>query len=152
MARYAASYDFAQDPDRIYGILSDVERMSEFIPLCKRSEVLSRQTTADTEEILADFMLRYRQVGFELAFDLALTLNPAERRIFAASTETSFGSGSASWTVTGVGRAGSQVLFESDYKVRSPLIRVFFGRRLLLQGMDRIMARVRQRAEARAGW
>ena len=152
MAKYAASYDFAQEPDRIYGILSDVERMSEFIPLCKRSQVLSRQATADTEEILADFLLRYRRIEFELAFDLVLTLQPSERRITAASTETSFGSGSASWTVTGAGRAGSRVLFESDFRVRSPLIRVFFARRLLLQSMDRVMDRVRQRAEARAGW
>jgi ribosome-associated toxin RatA of RatAB toxin-antitoxin module len=151
MAKYAASYDFPQEPDRIYGILSDVERMSEFMPLCKRSQVLSRQTTADAEVIQANFLLRYRQVGFERDLDLILTLWPGQRRIEVATTDTTFASGSARYTVNAVGRAGSRVLFETEYKIKNLFVRLFFGRRLLLRGMDRIMDRVRQRAEMSAG-
>jgi ribosome-associated toxin RatA of RatAB toxin-antitoxin module len=152
MAKYTASYEFSQDPDCIYAILSDVERMSEFMPLCKRSQVLSRQTTADAEAVEANFLLRYRQIGFERSFDLVLTFHPVERCVEVATTDTAFGSGVARCTVTGVGRSGSRLVFETDYRIRNLFLRLFFGRRLLLQGVGRVMDRVRQRAETLSGW
>lgn len=151
MAKYTASYDFPQDPDSIYGILSDVERMSEFMPLCKRSQVLSRRTTADAEVIEANFLLRYRQIDFESEFDLVLTLRPAERLIEVATTGIALGSGSARCTVTGSGRSGSRLLLETDYRIRNLFVRLFLARRLMRHGMERIVDRVRQRAEALAG-
>lgn len=151
MAKYTASYEFSQDRDCIYGILSDVERMSEFMPLCKRSQVLSRRATADAEVVEANFLLRYRQIGFERSFDLILTLRPGERCVEVATTDTGFGSGFARCTVTGMGRSGSRVVFDSDYKIRNLFLRLFFGRRLLLQGVSRVMDRVRQRAETLSG-
>jgi ribosome-associated toxin RatA of RatAB toxin-antitoxin module len=151
MAKYTASYEFSQDPDCIYGILSDVERMSEFLPLCKRSQVLSRRATADAEVVEANFLLRYRQIGFERSFDLVLALRPVERSVEVATTDTAFGSGVARCTVTGMGRNGARVVFDSDYKIRNLFIRLFFGRRLLLHGVSRVMDRVRQRAETLSG-
>lgn len=147
MPKYTASYDFPQDPDCIYGILSDVERMSEFMPLCKRSEVLSRQTTTDAEVVQANILLRYRQIDFERELDLVLTLRPVERRMEAATTDTTFGSGSARCTVTGLGRTGSRLSFETDYKIRNLFFRILFGGRLVRLGMDRIVDGIRQRAE-----
>jgi ribosome-associated toxin RatA of RatAB toxin-antitoxin module len=151
MAKYTASYEFAQGPDCIYGILSDVERMSEFMPLCKRSQVLSRRSMADAEVVEANVLLRYRQIDFEHNLDLVLTLRPGERRIEFATPDATFGSGSARCTVTGAGRSGSRLLFESDYKIRNLLVRLFFGRKLMRHGVDRVMDRVRQRAETVAG-
>ena len=151
MAKYTASYEFSQDADCIYGILSDVERMSEFMPLCKRSQVLSRRATADAEVVEANFLLRYRQIGFERSFDLVLTLRPVDRCVEVAATDTSFGSGVSRCTVTGMGRSGARVVFESDYRIRNLFLRLFFGRRLLLQGVGRVMDRVRQRAETLCG-
>jgi ribosome-associated toxin RatA of RatAB toxin-antitoxin module len=150
MAKYAASYDFPQDPDSIYGILSDVERMNEFMPLCKRSQVVSRHTSAEAEAVGVNFLLRYRQIGFEVDFDGLMTLWPAERRVKFETTEATFGSGYSQCTVTGAGRTGSRVLFEADCKIKGLFVRIVFGRRLLRQGMDRIMDRVRQRAETLA--
>lgn len=151
MAKYSASYEFSQDPDCIYGILSDVERMSEFLPLCKRSQVLSRRATADAEVVEANFLLRYRQIGFERSFDLVLALRPVERCVEVATTDTAFGSGVARCTVTGMGRSGARVVFDTDYKIRNLFIRLFFARRLLLHGVSRVMDRVRQRAETLSG-
>lgn len=151
MAKYAASYEFPQDPDCIYGILSDVERMSEFMPLCKRSQVLSRQTTPDAEVVEANILLRHRQIGFERDLDLVLRLWPGERRIEVATNDAAVGSGSARCVVTGVGRTGSRLLLETDFKIRNLFLRLFFGRRLLRQGVSRITDRVRQRAEALTG-
>ncbi|HEX9597062.1 MAG TPA: SRPBCC family protein [Anaerolineales bacterium] len=73
MAKYTANYEFGQGPDCIYGILSDVERMSEFMPLCKRSQALSRRTMADAEVVEANVLLRYRRIGFEHNLDLVAT-------------------------------------------------------------------------------
>lgn len=151
MAKFTASYEFSQDPDCIYGILSDVERMREFIPLCKRSQVLSRQTAADAEVVEANFLLRYRKIEFEGDIDLVLTLRPAERRIEVGAVDTELGSGSARCTVSSAGANGSRLLFESDYRVRNLLVRLFFAKRLMRMGMDRIASSVRQRAEALAG-
>ena len=95
MAKFTATYDFLHHPDLIYVILSDVERMSEFMPLCKRSQILSRRATDDAEVVDANFLLRYREIGFEREFDLELTLRPVERRIDIAQIETAVGSGSA---------------------------------------------------------
>ena len=150
MAKYTASYEFPQDPDCIYGILSDVERMSEFMPLCKRSQVLSRRSSGDAEVVEANFLLRYRQLEFERDFDLVLTLRPGERQVEVAATDPTLASGSARCTVTGNGRSGSRVLVESDYRVRNSFVRILFGRKLLLLVMGRIMDRVQQRAEAMA--
>ena len=148
MAKYTASYEFSQDPDCIYRILSDIERMSEFMPLCKRSQVLSRRTTPDAEVVEANFLLRYRQIGFERSFDLVLTLRPVARCVEVAASDTALGSGVSRCTVTGMGRSGSRVVFETDYRIRNLLLRLFFARRLLLHGVGRVMDRVRQRAEA----
>lgn len=148
MAKFTANYDFLHHPDLIYGILSDVERMSEFMPLCKRSQILSRRATDDAEVVEANFLLRYREIGFEREFDLELTLRPVELRIDIAPIETAVGSGSARCTVTGTGRTGSRVQFETDFRINNFFVRLFFGRRLLRQGVDRVMDRVRQRAEA----
>jgi ribosome-associated toxin RatA of RatAB toxin-antitoxin module len=151
MAKYTASYEFSQDPDCIYGILSDIEHMKEFMPLCKRSQVLSRRATADAEVVEANFLLRYRQIGFERSFDLVLTFRPVEKCVEVATTDTAFGSGVARCIVTGTGRSGSRVVFETDYRIRNFFFRLLFGRRLLLQGVDRVMDRVRQRAETLSG-
>lgn len=151
MAKYTASYEFAQGPDCIYGILSDVERMSEFMPLCKRSQVLSRRSMTDAEVVEANILLRYRQIEFEHDFDLVVTLRPGERRVEFVTPDAALGSGTVRCTVTGAGRSGSRLLFESDYRIRNLIIRLFFGRRLMRHGVDRIMDRVRQRAEAVAG-
>ena len=151
MAKYTASYEFAQGPDCIYGILSDVERMSEFMPLCKRSQVLSRRTMADAEVVEASVLLRYRRIDFEHNLDLVLTLRPGERRIEFVTPDPTFGSGTVRCTVTGAGGNGSRLLFESDYRIRNLFIRLFFGRRVMRHGVDRVMDRVRQRAETIAG-
>ena len=151
MAKYTAIYEFAQGPDCIYGILSDVERMSEFMPLCKRSQVLSRRSMADAEVVEASILLRYRQIEFEHSLDLVATLRPDERRIEFATPDATFGSGTVRCTVTGAGRSGSRLLFESDYRVRNLLVRLFFARRVMRHGVDRVMDRVRQRAETIAG-
>jgi len=147
MPKYTASYDFSQDADCIYGILSDVERMREFMPLCKRSEVLSRQTTIDAEVVEANILLRYREIDFECELDLVLTFRPVERRMEAAAADGTFGRGSARCIVTGLGPTGSRLSFESDYRIRNFFFRILFGRRLVLQGMDRIVDGIRQRAE-----
>jgi ribosome-associated toxin RatA of RatAB toxin-antitoxin module len=151
MAKFTASYEFAQDPDCIYRILSDIEHMNEFMPLCKRSQVLSRRTTADAEVVEANFLLRYRQIEFERSFDLVLTLRPVERCVEVATTDTGFGSGVSRCTVSGMGRSGSRVVFETDYRIRNLFFRLFFGRRLLLLGVGRVMDCVRQRAETLSG-
>jgi ribosome-associated toxin RatA of RatAB toxin-antitoxin module len=151
MAKFTASYDFLHDPDQIYGILSDIERMSEFMPLCKRSQILSRRSAGDAEVVDANFLLRYREIGFERELDLELTLRPVDRRIDISRIETPVGSGSACCTVTGSGRTGSRLLFETDFRISNLFVRLFFGRRLLRQGVHRVMDRVRQRAEALDG-
>src|SRR5687768_17303262 len=122
MATYRASYEFSQDPDCIYGILSDVERMSEFVPLCKRSLVLSRRTTGEGDVVEANILLRYRQIEFERELDLVLTFRPGERRMEVARIDTTFGSGGARCTVTGVGRTGSRLEIETDFRIRNPFI------------------------------
>ena len=116
-----------------------------------RSQVLSRRTTADAEVVEANFLLRYREIGFERSFDLVLTLRPFERRLEVATTDARLGSGVARCTVTGTGRSGSRVVFESDYRIRNVFFRLFFGRQLMLQGVGRVMDRVRQRAETLSG-
>jgi len=151
MTKYSASYEFSQGPDCIYGILSDVERMAEFMPLCKRSQVLSRRAAADAEVVEANFLLRYRKIEFESDFDLVLTLRPAERLIEVGTIDTELGSGSVRCTVSRSGATGSRLLFETDYRVRNLLVRLFFAKRVIRLGMDRIAASLRQRAEALDG-
>ena len=80
-----------------------------------------------------------------------LTLRPGERQVEVAATDPTLATGSARCTVTGNGRSGARVLVESDYRIRNPLVRILFGRKLLLLVMGRIMDRVQLRAEALAG-
>lgn len=152
MARYTASYEFAQDADLVYGILSDVERMSDFMPLCKRSDVVSRRMTDEAEMVEARLLLRYRRIEFESRVDVTITIWPGARRVGIAAADTGFGSGSARCTVTGVGRSGSRLDVEAEGRPANVMLRLFFGRRLLRVGIDGIVDRVRQRAEELAGW
>lgn len=148
MPRFAATYEFHKDAELVYAVLSDIEHMSDFLPLCKRSRVLSREVTGDGEVLLANFLLRYREIEFERRVDLRFTLWPAQRRLLVEDARESFGSGASHITVSSHGRGRSRVTLESDYRLAQPLIRLVFARPLMSLACKRIMDRVRQRVES----
>lgn len=147
MPRFAATYEVHKEPEVVYAILTDVERMAEFMPLCKRSRVLSREVTGDGEVLLANFLLRYRQIEFERSVDLRFTLWPGQRRMLVEEPQGNFGSGASQVRVDSHGRGRSRVMLESDYRIAHPVVRWTFGKRLMAHACNRIMDRVRQRAE-----
>lgn len=148
MARYHASYAFDHGPDRIYAILSEVELMSEFMPLCKRSRVVRRERDPDgAEAVTANFLLRYRRINYEQSLDLRFTFWPSERRVKVEEPLQTAGSGYSMLEVAADGPRGSRVQFEGDFRPKSLMLRWLMPKRLVIEAVNRVMERVRQRAE-----
>lgn len=148
MARYQASYEFDHGPDRIYAILSEVELMSEFMPLCKRSRVVHRERDpGGAEAVTANFLLRYRRINYEQSFDLRFTFWPSERRMKVEEPKGTTGSGHSMITVTGSGSRSCRLDFVSEFTPKSLILRWLMPKRLVIEAVNRVMERVRQRAE-----
>ncbi len=148
MPRYQATYEFDHGPECIYGILSEPEDMSQFMPLCKRSRVLRRERAPDGAEVItANFLLRYRRIHYEQSFDLKFTSWHSERRMKVEEPEGTIGSGSSTLIVADNGPHGCRVHFDSQFRFKSLALRWLMPRRLVIEGLNRIMERVRQRAD-----
>jgi ribosome-associated toxin RatA of RatAB toxin-antitoxin module len=148
MPRYQATFEFDHDPDCIYGILSEPEDMSDFMPLCKRSRVLHRERGPDGAQVLtANFLLRYRRIHYEQSFDLKFTYWHSERRMMVEEPNGTIGSGSSTIIVADNGAHGSRVHIDSQFRFKNLVLRWLLPRRLAMEGMNRIMERVRQRAD-----
>lgn len=154
-ARYKASYHFDHSPELIYRILSDVEAMRLYMPLCKRSRILSRQAEpTGAEMVSADFLLRYRKFDYEQNLQLRFRMWPAERRMEVEEPGGTFGYGKSSLRVIDNGGSGSRLLFESNFRSKSLVARWLLDRKWILNGFEHIMERVRLRADelARRGY
>ena len=148
MAHYQASYEFDYGPDRIYAILSEVELMSEFMPLCKRSRVVHRERDPDGAEVVtANFLLRYRRINYEQSLDLRFTFWPSERRMKVEEPQQTAGAGYSMLKVSGSGPRSCRVQFESDFRPKSLMLRWLMPKRLVIEAVNRVMDRVRQRAK-----
>lgn len=146
--RYRASYHFDHSPELIFRILSDVEAMRLYMPLCKRSRIISREVDQTGAELVsANFLLRYRKFEYEQSLDLQFRFWPAERRMEVEELSATFGHGKSSLWVIDNGGVGSRLLFESNFRSKNLVARWFLDRRWILNGVEHIMERVRMRAD-----
>ena len=62
---------------RMYGLVADVERYPEFVPLCSRLQIIERKPVEEgTEVVLANMTAAYK--AFEETFTSRVTMRPAD--------------------------------------------------------------------------
>src|SRR3954463_12146492 len=65
--------------DEMFGLVADMERYPEFLPLCERNVVHSRLRRGDAEVVVAEMTVAYK--FFRESFRSRVTLEKAKRRI-----------------------------------------------------------------------
>jgi coenzyme Q-binding protein COQ10 len=120
--------------DEMFDLVADVERYHEFVPLCSRHAILSRETRAEVEILMTDMTVAcgiYRE-----SFTSRVTLDRANGCILVESTDGPLRQLQTRWTFQSRSDGSCDVGFYLQYELASrtlallmgPVFDVVFGR------------------------
>jgi coenzyme Q-binding protein COQ10 len=139
--------------DEMFDLVADVERYHEFVPLCSRHAILSRETRAEVEILMTDMTVAcgiYRE-----SFTSRVTLDRANGCILVESTDGPLRQLQTRWTFQSRSDGSCDVGFYLQYELASrtlallmgPVFDVAFGR--FVQAFERRADIVYAREHAR---
>ena len=111
--------------DQMFDLVADVERYHEFVPLCVRHAILSRETCAETEILMTDMTVAcgiYRE-----SFSSRVTLDRANRCILVESTDGPLRRLQTRWTFHSRSDDSCNVGFYLHYQLASRTLALLMG-------------------------
>src|SRR5215471_7605503 len=111
--------------DEMFDLVADVERYHEFVPLCLRHAILSRETGAETEILTTDMTVAcgiYRQ-----SFTSRVTLDRANGCILVESTDGPLRRLQTRWTFQSQSDDSCDVGFYLHYELASRALALLMG-------------------------
>jgi coenzyme Q-binding protein COQ10 len=112
-------------PDAMLALVADVERYPEFVPLCERLVVRSRETDEDGRQIIVAAMTAGYGPIHE-TFTSRVTIDRAERRIVVSYLDGPFRRLENTWDFEPVGE-GCRIAFYISYEFRSLPLQMLMG-------------------------
>ena len=129
--------------DEMFGLVADIERYPEFVPLCQALAVRRRIDNGDgTTTLLASMTVGYGAI--RETFTSRVTLRPAERAIDVGYVDGPISRMENRWTFRDDGPGASFVGFFISYEFRSRLLAGLMG-----QMFDRAFRKMSDTFEAR---
>jgi coenzyme Q-binding protein COQ10 len=122
--------------EAMFALVADVERYPEFVPLCERLIVRTRQAEAGQETLVADMSVGYK--AFRETFTTRVVLNRAALTIDAQYLEGPFRHLNSRWTFVPDRPETCLVRFSIDYEFKSRLLAAVMG--TVFDGMFRKFA------------
>ena len=112
---------------QMYGVVADIERYPEFLPLCTGLRVLSRsgRNEAGGEELTARMSIGYKTIAE--SFTTRVVLKPDEPAIDVSYLDGPFKRLINHWKFHDLGAARCEIDFYIDYEFRSTLLAVLMG-------------------------
>jgi coenzyme Q-binding protein COQ10 len=158
MPVFQAARRVAHSADDMFDLVADVERYPEFVPLCQKHAVISRDTLGDVETLITDMTIAYRI--FHATFRSRVTLDRVPGRILVAAADGSLRRLHTRWSFQAYNASTCDVEFYISYELSSgrlalligPLLDAVFGGfvQAFEQRADLIHGR-RRRAPSRPG-
>jgi coenzyme Q-binding protein COQ10 len=111
--------------DKMFDLVADVERYHEFVPLCIRHAILSRETCAETEILMTDMTVAcgiYRE-----SFTSCVTLDRANGCILVESTDGPLRRLQTRWTFHSRSDDSCDVGFYFHYELASRTLALLMG-------------------------
>src|SRR6516162_6767510 len=111
--------------DQMFDLVADVERYHEFVPLCVRHAILSRETCAETEILMTDMTVAcgiYRE-----SFTSRVTLDRTNGCILVESTDGPLRRLRTRWTFQSRSDDSCDVGFHLHYELASRALALLMG-------------------------
>ena len=136
MPQFATERTVAHSADEMFALVADVERYPEFVPLCERLIVRTRQRDGERETLVADMTVGYKAI--RETFTTRVVLDRPALTIDAQYLEGPFRHLDSRWTFVPEGPNACLVVFSIDYEFRSRLLAAVMG--VAFDGMFRRLA------------
>jgi coenzyme Q-binding protein COQ10 len=111
--------------DRMFDLVADVERFSEFVPLCERHVIRARRTEGQNEILISDMTVAYRM--FRETFRSRSTLDRAHGLILVDSHDGPLKSLFTQWSFQPQDAASCRVGFKLAYELASRTLSLLVG-------------------------
>ena len=112
---------------QMFDLVADVERYSEFVPLCQRHTIRSRKTCGDSEILMTDMTVAY-QIFCE-THRSRVTLDRAKGRILVESVDGPLRRLRTVWTFQSRDDDSCDVGFDLSYEFANPMLALLLLRR-----------------------
>jgi coenzyme Q-binding protein COQ10 len=111
--------------DKMFDLVTDVERYPEFVPLCQSLRVRRRTSGPDGSDILlCDMAVGYRAIREK--FTSRVTLDRAQRKVLVEYVEGPFSYLENTWDFIDEAK-GSRIEFFISYEFRSRILAALMG-------------------------
>jgi coenzyme Q-binding protein COQ10 len=111
--------------DEMFDLVADVERYHEFVPLCLRHAILSRESRPDGEILMTDMTVQcgiYRE-----SYMSRVVLDRAKRRILVEASDGPLRELRTQWTFQPRADRSCEVGFYLHYELASPTLALLMG-------------------------
>ncbi|WP_152048207.1 type II toxin-antitoxin system RatA family toxin [Aureimonas psammosilenae] len=125
MPKFETVRTVKHSPDQMFDLVADVEKYPEFLPLCERLEVRSRQERDDKSLLIADMTVAYKMI--RETFASQVLLRPTDNEIDVKYLEGPFRYLDNRWTFEPNGANGANVRFFIDYEFKSRMLGMLMG-------------------------
>jgi len=144
MPTFRTTRSVRHTPQAMFDLVADVERYPQFVPLCERLIVRTRETMPDgTELVVATMTIAYKM--FRESFTSRVVLNRAANRIDVAYLDGPFRYLENRWTFAQADEGRCRVEFYLAYEFRSAALGLVMG-----AVFDKVFARFAEAFETRA--
>lgn len=112
-------------PERMYNLVSDVERYPQFLPLCEELNIRSRKDRDGKSLLVADMTVGYK--AFRETFTTQVLLKPDEHAIDVKYIDGPFKYLDNRWRFEPAEDGGCSVYFYIDYEFKSRILGAVVG-------------------------
>ncbi len=125
MPEFRARRRIHHSADEMFDLVADVERYSEFVPLCERHVIKCRETRGETEVLMTDMTVAYGI--FRETFTSRVELDRAGRCILVESTDGALRRLRTRWTFQSRSDGSCDVGFDLSYEIASRTLALLMG-------------------------
>src|SRR6516165_9448208 len=111
--------------DEMFDLVADMERYPEFVPLCARNAIRSREVCGLNEVVTTEMTVAYAL--FRESFRNRITLDRANRRILIESTDGPLRQLRIEWTFRPQADDSCEVGFRLNYELASRTLALLMG-------------------------
>ncbi|WP_316862538.1 type II toxin-antitoxin system RatA family toxin [uncultured Cohaesibacter sp.] len=127
MPKFQTRHKARHSVSQMYGLVADIERYPEFVPLCEALTIRGRQDRQDGSIMVADMVVAYKVV--RESFTSKVTLSPKRNEILAEYLDGPFKHLENRWTFEAVDGEpdACHVSFFIDYEFKNRVLAGLMG-------------------------
>ncbi len=126
MPSFSSKRRVRHDAAQMFDLVADVEKYSQFVPLCSALKVKSRTAKGEGVEVLiADMAVAYKMI--RETFTSRVTLDKANLAILVEYLDGPFRRMENRWTFRAIGEGSCEIEFFIDYEFKSRVLAMLMG-------------------------